>query len=211
MSYSRSGKSTLLALFILFVALTGSASAQKQAAFPFDSLKPVFEKDFEKALYKGTLDIKKHHLTGLMLIKKFSDSSYRFVFNNEIGMKFLDLEFTAKAMIAHYCFPAMNKKAVMKLLETDFRILFFAMAVVKRAELLKTGDAEIVSFFVKKRDGKWIFTADEHKKLVSIDSKGKIIDKTRITLKPGKSQFPAGFHIENPTVGLVIGMNVLGN
>ena len=109
--------------------------------------------NFEKALFKATMDIREHHLTGLVLIKKIRDpglappssaslrfgirdihsdtvissvgsgGTYRVVFSNEFGMTYFDLEIGSDSIQVHYCFEPINKKALWNLLKTDFRLL----------------------------------------------------------------------------------------
>jgi len=84
---------------------------------------PFFGQGFEKALFTGSLDIKKHHLTGFLLIKKMEDESYRIVFTNQIGMTFFDFEVKQNGFKVVYCFESLNRKALIRIFEKDFRAL----------------------------------------------------------------------------------------
>ena len=83
-----------------------------------------FKPAFTSALYKTTVDVTGHHLSGLLLIKKMPDSSTRMVFSNEMGFKFFDFEFTKDGDFKVYSvIKQMNKKAVLKTLRKDFELV----------------------------------------------------------------------------------------
>ena len=84
---------------------------------------PFFGQGFEKALFTGSLDIKKHHLTGFLLVKKMEDESYRIVFTNQVGMTFFDFEVKQNSFRVVYCFESLNRKALIRIFEKDFRLL----------------------------------------------------------------------------------------
>jgi len=118
-------------LIFLFL-LTGCATIQKQDLIPCNAplVTPSmtgspFSDRFEKALFKATLDIRKNHLTGYMLVKKTSDSSYRMVFSNEIGMTWFDLELIGEKITKHAVFGPMDKKGLIRILQQDFSALIY--------------------------------------------------------------------------------------
>jgi hypothetical protein len=198
----------LLSLFLLSSITTGAAAGEKSD--PADKLVPVFDTSFRKALYKGTIDIGTHHISGVMLVKRFSDSSFRFVFNNEIGMKFLDLEFTASKMTVHYCYPEMNKKALLSILGQDFRTLFFPLAGIRKSVLLEYREEGNNRFRIKSGTGSWTYTADSENRIRWLETKGSMVRKTRIITEGSCTGAPASFSIMNPTIRLVIEMACIG-
>ena len=83
-----------------------------------------FKPAFNVALYKTEVDVVGNHLSGLLLIKKMSDSSTRMVFSNEMGLKFFDFEFTTDGNFkVYFIMKKMNKKPVLKTLRKDFELL----------------------------------------------------------------------------------------
>jgi hypothetical protein len=170
--------------------------------------KANFSSSFEKGLYKATLDISKHHLSGFIFLKRTSDTSYRIIFSNQVGMKFFDLEVTEKELIVHYCFPSLERKSLLKLLETDFRIFLFPFGGIKKISLISVS-ADSTDFKVKTVLGKWIYRiANESSRIISMDSKGKIIGKTRIRVKYS-DQYPSMIMINNPTIRLSLKMDLI--
>jgi len=93
---------------------------------------------FDKALFKASLDIRKQHLSGFLLIKRTSDTSHRIVFANEIGMTLFDFAFHQEAFQVHYIFEPLNKKALVRIFEKDFRQLIFGTESGKNNPFTKT-------------------------------------------------------------------------
>jgi hypothetical protein len=171
--------------------------------------KPVFDTGFSKGLFRTAMDIGKNHLTGFIFIKKVSDTSFRVLFSNEIGMKFFDLEFFPSAFIVHYCFPSLDRKSLLKLLENDFRIVFFTGTGIKKMKKSKGEKEDTVIYTVKSDSGKWnIHVSDAMKEIIFIGSSGRFISKTRINLGYSDGSL-SEINISNPLIRLIITMNLI--
>ena len=80
--------------------------------------------DFKNTLYKVNISILNKRLGGLLLIKKMEDSSLRYVFSNEIGIKFFDFKYTNKGVFSvEYIMSQLNKIDIINTLKTDFEVL----------------------------------------------------------------------------------------
>jgi len=100
-----------------------------------------FQPKFTRALYNTQVNILRTHLSGLLLIKLMPDSSTRLVFSTETGFKFFDFEFVnAGAFKVHYILDKMNRKAVIKTLSSDFKLMLMKQFTNKQAETFKAGD-----------------------------------------------------------------------
>ena len=53
-----------------------------------------FAPRFTTTLYSATVDVTRHHFSGILFFKVMPDSSTRVVFTNEMGVKFFDFAFT---------------------------------------------------------------------------------------------------------------------
>lgn len=197
-------------IFILLLIMPVTSPALPRGVIvASDTIKnwdPVFGNDFQKSLYRATMDISKHHLSGFIFIKKNSDTSYRILFSNEFGMQIFDFEFLENEFIVHYCFPSLDQKSLLKLLDNDFRILLFSNLGIKKITEHKSGNKEYLSYKIKSKTGKWIYrTSCESRKILSIWSIGKTFSKTRIDL--GHSdELVTGISISNPLIRLHISM-----
>ncbi len=163
----------------------------------------------DKGLYKTTLDISKHHLSGFIFLKRTSDSSYRIIFSNQLGIKFFDFEFSGKEFIVHYCFPSLERKALLKLFETDFRTFLFPFEGIKKIQPMNSTQKDGNVFKVKIRSGKWFYTiSGESKRIIQMNSRGKFFAKTRIGIQYTESS-PSTIDISNPTIKLSLTMILL--
>jgi hypothetical protein len=199
-----------LLFLTLMIRPVNSFALQSKFIIPADtSMKwdPAFGEDFQKGLYRATLDISKHHLTGVLFIKKISDTSYRILFSNEFGMQIFDFEFLRNDFIVHYCFPSLDRKSLLKLLDNDFRILLFSNQDIMKMTKDKPEASKELSFKIRNKTGKWIYRISvASKKIMSIESVGKIFSKTRIEL--GHSdELVTGISIFNPFIKLRISLN----
>jgi hypothetical protein len=173
---------------------------------------PALGENFNKALYKASLDISKHHLTGLIFFKQTSDTTFRIIFTNEMGMKFFDLEFIKEQFVVHYCFPSLSRKSLMKIFESDFRLLLSDKFSGERMILLNNENPEFHEYKVKTAIGKYFYTIDKSsRKIKRILSSGKLLGKTRIFFDNTENPVPHKIHIENPAVNLTMKLTLLDN
>ncbi|MEI7727200.1 MAG: hypothetical protein WCK09_18970 [Bacteroidota bacterium] len=189
-------------------------------------------------LFKATLDIKKHHLTGLLVIKRMDTiapppappqagrgehsplafpsggnsgcfGTYRIVFMNEIGMTFFDLELKADSLKVVSCFESLNKKALMNIFKTDFTILNWSCAVENKREYRQ---AETNRLVVKGDAGKyktWQTYSPSGDTLYATTAKSNLADPVIITFAQYKDGFPVKITIENPFIGMKLVMRKL--
>jgi hypothetical protein len=168
---------------------------------------PVFGNDFQKGLYRTTLDISRHHLTGFIFIKKTSDSTYRILFSNDFGMQIFDFEFLENKFIVHYCFPSLDKKSLLELLDNDFRMLLYPDHGIQKITQDRSENKEEISFKIKAKTGKWNYRiSSASRKILSIWSIGKFLSKTRINIIHS-ADIVTGISISNPLIKLRINMN----
>ncbi|WP_018630584.1 hypothetical protein [Niabella aurantiaca] len=100
-----------------------------------------FKPRIERALYQASVDVAGRHLSGMLLMKRMPDSSFRIVFTNEAGFTFFDFEFSSgSGFVVHTIISKMDKEAVRKTLRKDFELLLMnpvdtpAAAVVFRKD-----------------------------------------------------------------------------
>jgi hypothetical protein len=172
----------------------------------------IFDSSFEKALYKGSLDISKHHLTGLFFLKRVSVNSVRIVFSNEMGMTFFDLELKGDDFIVHSCFPSLERASLLKLLKNDFRLLMFPDTTVTRMKPGRSGDSGLLIFRVKSARGSFHYTYDKDSgKIIRIQTSRSIMGRTDLRINGDKRLEPTKIYISNSTIGLQINMTFLSN
>jgi len=172
----------------------------------------IFDSSFEKALYKGSLDISKHHLSGLFYLKRVSLNSIRILFSNELGMNFFDLELKGDEFIVHSCFPSLERASLLKLLEKDFRLLLIPDTTVTRMKRERSKDPELLIFGVKSARGSFHYTYDKDSgKIRRIQTSRSIMGRTDLRVYGDERLQPTKIHISNPTIRLHIRMTFLSN
>ncbi len=112
-------------LILLSSILSGCATAYK-------SLQPAgrdtecvnhFTPTYQKNWFTASIDVRGHHLSGLLLIKQMPDGSDRIVFTNELGVSFFDFEFSDTGFRVVQVIDKLNIKAVINTLKQDFELL----------------------------------------------------------------------------------------
>jgi hypothetical protein len=197
---------TFICLLITPVFTIASTGEKINASDTIKVWDPVFGNDFKKSLYRTTLDISKNHLTGFIFIKKVSDTSFRIIFSNDFGMQIFDFEFSAKEFIVQYCFPSLDRKSLLKLLDNDFRILLFSNTGIKKITPKESDYGEDLTYKIRSKTGKWIYrTHGATQKIISLRSAGRFFSKTRIDLHHSDESV-TGITISNPTIKLRIEM-----
>jgi len=168
-----------------------------------------FARDFDKAMFKASLDVKGKHLSGIALIKKTSDTSFHFSFANEIGMTYFDLELWKDSYRTDYVFGPLNKKAFLKILQHDFSILFFTGSFCgKPAHYLDPVTLDDIYFY----SGAHLFAylGKDSRKLTRLAGWSSVVDASLIGLEYTQGPFPSGINILNPRIGMLLDLNLLG-
>jgi hypothetical protein len=169
-------------------------------------------------LFKATLDIKKHHLTGLLVIKRMDSLTpppappqtgrgdcpgiYRVVFMNEVGMTFFDLELQPDSLKVVSCFESLNKKTLMKIFETDFRMLISSGSLSDQKIYRQESTNNLI---IKGEAGKyktWQTWSPSGDTLWVTAAKSTMADPVTITYEKYKDGSPLKITIENPFIGM---------
>jgi hypothetical protein len=172
-------------------------------------------------LYKATLDIRKHHLTGLLILKRmdsigssgnYSASSgkiYRIVFSNEIGMTFFDLEMKQDSFKVVSSFESLNKKALIKIFETDFRMLTGMDSLKIKSQYTQTGTQNLVLSGKAGKYKTWQTYSPTGDTLYATAGKSTIADPVIISYQKYEGGIPAKIVVENPFIGMKLSLRLL--
>lgn len=194
--------------------LSPASTGISAPSFPLDTSSllpsPLVSPAFEKALFKATMDIRDHHLTGLVFVKKMPDSGCRMVFSNEFGMTYFDVETDNHHFQVNYCFAPLDKKMLWKILKTDFRLL------------LESGEDQVPDdWFVqdstnflacKSRQGtiiRWNVYDPTETILMEVRGKSSFTDLARITYAGYQNGFPSRIKLVNPIIKLEISLSLI--
>lgn len=171
---------------------------------------PVFPENFRKGLFRMTFDISKNHVTGFLIIKKTSDSSTNVVFTNEFGICFFYFEFCKGKFLIRTLFPSFDRKALLALLEKDFRLILFPDTTVKTIKVMQNPDGDIQNYKVYSSLGSYqYYVNSKTKEIKEIRSMHTIFRKTIISLKQYNADIPGMINIFHPVQKLRIKLTYL--
>ncbi|MDC8102868.1 hypothetical protein [Chryseobacterium rhizosphaerae] len=77
----------------------------------------------EDYVYKCQMDIYKNHVSGILIIKKLSETTHRVALTSDFGNKLIDFEISQDDFKLNYVLPDLDKKVVINFLKNDFREL----------------------------------------------------------------------------------------
>jgi|WetSurMetagenome_2_1015567.scaffolds.fasta_scaffold231317_2 hypothetical protein len=162
------------------------------------------------ALYKASLDIRKHHLSGIMVMRQMGESSYRIVFANQVGMTYFDLSFRADSFNIIYCFDPLNKKALLKILETDFRLLLpFCTGGRTLKSYVEYPSGNHVFKSECKNISLWTMQSARGDTLLYTGGKSNFADAARISFSGYNGASPTRILLENPLINLKLDLRLL--
>lgn len=181
--------------------------------------------DFTKGLFKASMTIRHHKLTGLMMIKRMDsvspaaapakepDYSYRIVFASEIGLTFFDIEISPAGMNVISCFESLNRKNLLKILESDFRILLglnYGTSLAVNTYRQEPGNAMVQL----RKNGTWkiweIYNPAGDT-LTGINGKNNPANGVMISFLNYKKSFPGEVIIRNPLIGMEMKLRLLSH
>ncbi len=86
-------------------------------------LNPYFSDKNSDYIYKANMAIFGKQSGGIVVIKKIDTIFHRVVFATDFGNKLLDFEISSDDFKVHFVVDGFNNKRILKVLETDFRLL----------------------------------------------------------------------------------------
>lgn len=95
--------------------------------------------------FKGSIDVLKNHLTGLIIVKKTDSLTTHIIFVTEIGMKMFDFEWKNNEMNAVYVFEPLNKESLINSLKVGFKQMLLLDVFDKHAAL--SSNKNIASYY----------------------------------------------------------------
>jgi hypothetical protein len=149
-------------------------------SFIANDLRPQFQKELYRCVVDGKFALKKFHLSGILYLKNFEDSTTRVVFQSEMGSTFFDFGWDKKDSFQVFSIiEQMNKPALIKTLKKDFELMLVKNANDRPSGVYqfgKNGKEYYVRFELDK--GFVYYVIDEERKLTAIenaDDKRKVI------------------------------------
>jgi hypothetical protein len=111
-------------IFILFVSCkTYKLTDVKPIPSSEKTVENLYFSSNEDYVYKCQMDIYKNHVSGILIIKKISETTHRVVLTSDFGNKLIDFEISEDDFKLNYVLPDLDKKIVINFLKNDFQQL----------------------------------------------------------------------------------------
>lgn len=122
----RSLRQNLLYSLILLLAVsckTYKLTDVKQISTAEKTVENLYFSSGEDYVYKCQMDIYKNHVSGILIIKKISETTHRVALTSDFGNKLIDFEVSDDDFKLNYVLPDLDKKIVINFLKNDFQQL----------------------------------------------------------------------------------------
>lgn len=115
-------------LYSIIILLPGSCKTYKLTDVqPVSGTEKTVENLYfsssEDYVYKCQMDIYDNHVSGILIVKKISDTTHRVVLTSDFGNKLIDFEISEHDFKLNYVLPDLDKKIVINFLRNDFQHL----------------------------------------------------------------------------------------
>ena len=164
--------------------------------------KPAFTSDW----YKTSIDVRGHHLSGLLLFKTMPDKNMRVVFTNEVGTTFFDFEFTSGgSFTAHQVMNQINHKAVIQTLRRDIQLILMQGIDAPLTPLSSGNDMWYAQ--ENKKETTYFVTDLSCKKLIRIETASKRKKKVDVVSFGQQNHSPDSVHLQHYNFAMQINLN----
>ena len=111
---------------LLFMGIQVQTSCSPRISGEGSTVPPVIEltQGEESQKYNIQLDFMKHHMSGMLIVRRMPDNEIRIVASTYFGLSLFDFSLHDDQFNVNSCIEPMKKEKVLKLLEMDFRRLF---------------------------------------------------------------------------------------
>lgn len=161
----------------------------------------------DKMLFRASMDIRKEHLSGLMLVKQMPDSAFQIVFTNEIGMTFFSFILHRDAFETVYCFGPMDKPALIRLFRTCFELMLSYHADEEGRVLLC--DESGTRLALGPRSGRYRAWSLSEADTLLVEGMTNFSDRTRVSYSRFAAGIPQSVDIHNPFINLRIRLEMI--
>lgn len=128
-------------LLLVSCAPSGFPQTHKAEDIPADAPVSWFRDDSASFLFNTRIDLFKKHFSGLLVFKNMGGDTFRVVFITEVGLKIMDLEVPPVGEPkVWYIMDAMNKKALVRTLSGDLKLMIMPFASVDPVKCYAVGD-----------------------------------------------------------------------
>ncbi len=124
----------LLSLFSLFLSCKSFHPGEMETTkTDLKVVRNLYFSSTEDYVYKTSIDVYGHHISGISIIKKINENHYRCAVTTDFGNKIMDFEINQNDFSFRYILPDLDKKIVKNFLQKDFTLLLKPEFYVKNS------------------------------------------------------------------------------
>lgn len=116
-----------LAYSLIFTVFISCKSYKLEGVKPIanshETVENLYFSSNEDYVYKCQMDIYKNHVSGILILKKFNETTHRVVLTSDFGNKLIDFTISENDFKLNYVLPDLDKKIVINFLKNDFQEL----------------------------------------------------------------------------------------
>ncbi|RLD67495.1 MAG: hypothetical protein DRI84_02255 [Bacteroidetes bacterium] len=197
-------------LLILILSPLGLSAQQQDSIKEYGIIDAqIFPQKTFRAVYKTKIQLKENSYSGLLLVRRNADSSFRIAFVTEVGMKIFEFEFFPRKKNSFHVVSILSyldKKIIISTLGRDFESLFMTFTAFKQPKIKNLGRGLSTQKYCYK--GKRIYTVQSNRVIGMLRKKG-FFKKEEIELKSGGGNNPQYISIHHFGIELNIEMTLL--
>lgn len=133
-------KPSSLFISLIFTLLLCTSCASSKTVNAVDSTSPIINAQEQSQKYNMQLDFMKHHLSGMLIVRRLPDDEIRILATTYFGLSLFDFSLQDDEFRVNSCMEPMKKKKILQLLETDFKSLFLNQKNIRIKEKSKTSE-----------------------------------------------------------------------
>ena len=148
----------------------------------------------EDYVYKCQMEVYGNDISGILIIKKISETTHRVVMTSDFGNKMIDFEISENDFKLNYVLADLDKKMVINFLKNDFQELLRQKYLV--AESFENDNSNIFRSEVDKKDY-FLYFNKENSLLTQIVYTKNKKEKINFTFEAKKPTFAEKIHLEH--------------
>ena len=183
---------------LIFLSFISCKTFELKDVKPVSSSKKEVENLYfssnEDYVYKCQMEVYGNDISGILIIKKISETTHRVVMTSDFGNKMIDFEISENDFKLNYVLADLDKKMVINFLKNDFQELLRQKYLV--AESIENDNSNIFRSEVDKKDY-FLYFNKENSLLTQIVYTKNKKEKINFTFEAKKPTFAETIHLEH--------------
>lgn len=194
--------------FIIFLLLFGCANPYKNITKTEFSAQNINEIPYslphskKTLIYKTDIDFYKRKISGLLIIKKTDEKSYRIALTTKFGLKIFDFSLNQGNLEVVYCIDYLNKKTIISTFEDDFNLLLMQNGFNRIYTLKDVEEKYKAWVFESGKMNYYYFLNTENKQIEKIEQRKRNAEKISVDLYGYKDNLPGVIELEHQNIKL---------